>query len=268
MKRIFVGVGAIALSAMCTLSHAETPLPNHAALLLSMLESAAASPATSAGSPTAYTPGWGSVFAGLAGATRTQSRSAIDGSAVAGLGFGDANKTVGAEIAGSLISLNPADGGFAKDGNVNAKIGRNISGDLAVAVGGDNLLAWGNAKNTRKSYYVVGTKIFFLDGDSLTNQMPLVVSVGYGNGRFQSKPSKNTNVASKTIGLFANAGLQLIPRFGVVGDWTGQMLNAGVSFVPVETWPVTVSMTATDLTNRTGNHVPIVVAVGASFNFA
>jgi hypothetical protein len=264
----------VALVAMATSSYAENSNINAAAqaeqvLSLFSANSMKAAPGVTAGSPSAYGSGWGSVYGGFSLADRTQTSSSMDGSMVVGMGFGDPHETVGLDVSVGIISTDTGDGGFGDDGNYDLKLSRFISDNMAVAIGADNVMPWGNADDNKQSYYGVVSNQYHVMGGEGKEGLPLTVSLGWGTGAYQSD-SDDTNTdddVADTIGLFSSVALQVNERTSLITDWTGQMFNAGVSFVPVKSLPIVASLTATDLTNRTGNHVPVVASVGYSYTF-
>jgi hypothetical protein len=226
-----------------------------------------AGPASSAGSPVGYGSGWGVIYGGASVSDRTQSSASMDGSAAIGMGLGDPHKYVGMDVAVSVISLDYTDGGFGDTGDYSFKMSRFIGDTAAVAIGVDNAFPWGDdATDSDQSWYGVISNQFSLAVTPTSKTLPLTLSLGYGTGTYQSDASSDDGVAN-TIGIFGSAGLQLTSQFSVIGDWTGEMINAGISVVPVKKWPLVTSLTVTDLSNRTGNKTPVVFSVGYAYSF-
>ena len=141
-------------------------------------------PGITIGAPAAYGANWGQAFIGAGGATRTPGRNKTDGSLVAGVGLGNADKYVGVELDASIISVDTADGGFGDDGNFAVKVHRNLPWNAAVAVGTMNTGRWGHAKNVPETYYASYTQVVFANPNSMVNRMPVFATIGYGNGTF------------------------------------------------------------------------------------
>jgi hypothetical protein len=230
--------------------------------LFTPIESAQATgPGVSAGSPSAYGSGWGTVFIGGSLVSETQDSAEMDGSGVIGMGFGDADKFVTVDVAVGIISVDTRDGGFAEDGNFNFAISRNVTDTLALAVGVDNAYPWGSADEEAQSYFGVLSDQYTLSTGAESQAMPLTISLGYGTGTYQGDAQEDDGIAN-TVGIFGSVALQLKDNFSVIGDWSGDRLNAGVSFVPFKKIRLVTSLIATDVTNRTGNKVPVTFSVG------
>lgn len=204
----------------------------------------ATSPGIAFGSPVGFGAGWGVIGFGIAGQTTTNAQDDVDGSATVSFGLGDPTKWVGLQTDVNLISLQNDFGG---DGTVNFKLHTILPGRSAVSVGVERAVKWGDAeKDPDENVYAVMTKIFSLNPSNPTNTVPLAINIGVGDGRFESNDNDG-------VGLFG--GITLIPhqQISIITDWSGQALNAALSFVPFRRVPVSLTLGALNVTERDVN---------------
>jgi hypothetical protein len=209
------------------------------------------SPGVSLGSQAGFGMNWGQAYIG-AGGLSSQPNSINDefaGSAALGMGFGNSRETIGFEIDIGIGSINPSDGGIGEDGFVGAKVHRMISSNTSISLGIENFANWGNAKGGDSNVYGAASSIFFLQPDDLSNPMPIVVSAGLGTGRFRTLETQGgvTLSTGNQINPFGAIGFIFHPQMSVIADYTSNIFNAGMSFVPVRSWPVTLTLYAYDL---------------------
>ena len=216
-------------------------------------------PGLSFGAPSAFGAGWGDAFVGASGATAGKARNKIDGSISAGFGLGDAQKLVGLEFAYNMGSIR----NFGENGTFDLKAhriayakGTNL---VAVAAGWKTFAQYGNEAIRPSSAYGVVTTYSLLQPNNPVNKMPISLSVGAGGGDFRQ--------GTDSTGVFAGVGVQVHPQVGVGLGWSGIGLNAGVSFVPVPTIPLTINAQGADLTDNTQGGTVFVLSVGYGFNF-
>ncbi|MGQ9865534.1 MAG: hypothetical protein ACUVSQ_04510 [Pseudanabaenaceae cyanobacterium] len=95
--------------------------------------------------------------------------------------------------------------------------------------------------------------------------MLLGLTLGAGGGRFRSFADQRNGVDS--VGIFAAAGLQVLPNLSVILDWTGQNLNAGFSYVPFRNVPFYVNATAVDVAGSTDFGTRYSISFGLGYNF-
>jgi hypothetical protein len=219
------------------------------------------SPSPNAGIPSGFGAAWGDVFIGatLSGADRERPEG--DGSLSMGFGLGDAQQTVGVELAYNVLSIR----NFASNGSFDAKVHRQIYRSpttlVAAAVGLNRFAAYGsNAAPTASSLYGVVSVAQLLQPNDPVNRLPIIATVGLGGGSF-SNPNSDA-------GLIAGVGLQVHPQISVNTAWSGVGLNVGASFVPVSTIPLTVNMLYGDVFNNTVAGSVAVINVAYGFNFA
>lgn len=225
-------------------------------------------PAATLSTPTGYGASFGQLFAGLSLINRGRGNNQADGSATIGIGLGNPRRAVGFDVAVNVISLSDSNGqdSFAGSGNVGFKLHRMLPGEIGVAVGWENALAWGDAKNADSSVYGAVSRAFFLQPNNLRNPMPLILSMGVGGGRFRSEEAIRRG--DNTLGFFASAGLQLSPQFSLLANWTGQDLNVGASFIPFPEIPFSLTLSAADLTGSAGDGARFALGLGYGTRFS
>ena len=211
-----------------------------------------ATPGISIGSPVAFGASWGTLGFGVGGATLPSgSDRDLDGSAGVVVGFGDANRAVGLEVVGNVISISDD---FGHDGSFAAKLHTGLPGGAAFAVGIENIGRWGRAKTTRSSVYAAASKIFALNG------LTVALNGGIGDNRFNDPDEDGVNP-------FGSIAVFPIRQLSVIGDWTGNSLNAGVSVAPIDALPLTVTLGVANVTERNGGDAEFTGGLGYTYTF-
>ncbi|MUL38756.1 S-layer homology domain-containing protein [Gloeocapsopsis dulcis] len=178
------------------------------------------------GSPTAFGADWGDAFLGASFQARARNTNRSDGGVSFGFGLGDAQRTVGLEVAVSVVDLI---GNTFEDGGVSFKLHRVLPNNFGVAVGVENATTWGSTDGGSSVYGVV-SKIIPLRDDPTEPLSRLTLSLGLGGGRFRSE--SDVQAGNETVNVFGSIGLQALERVSLIADWTGQDLNLGASIVP------------------------------------
>ena len=229
---------------------------------------AAASPGSSSGSPTAFGADFGSFFMGASFQERTRFTDTSDGSISAGFGLGNARKSVGLEVAVSVLDLSTRGGDNAAfdRGSFSFKLHRVLPNNFAVAIGYENGIVWGFT-DAGSSVYGVASKIFALQDSASKPFSSLTVSAGIGSGRFRSEDDFNDD--ENTVNVFGSVGLRVVEQVSAIADWTGQDLTLGASFVPFRNIPIVVTPAVSDITGSAGDGARFILGVGysRSFNF-
>jgi hypothetical protein len=220
-----------------------------AASAVTYIDRPAIAPGASLGTPMAFGAKWGQGFIGVSGTDGTGNVRKTDGSMAVGFGLGDPAETVGLEVTTAIISLKTR---FGDSGTVNAKLHRWLPWNSAIAIGVENAATWGTAKkapNVKANGYLALSKVFALQPDNPYHPYYLIVSGGFGNGRFQSNvfDAYTPNVNYNKIGGFASVGFHFHPQASLVASWTGKDLNAGLSIVPLHDYPIVLNLGAVDL---------------------
>lgn len=227
------------------------------------------SPGANFGVTTGYGLAAGQAFVGLSalydddGRGRINGTRRVDGSASAGIGFGDPVKGIALEMTMSVMSTNPGDSGFGDSGDVGLKVHKIFPHlhNLGVAVGWSNAGKWGSAQTAKDTVYAVASMDLPVQ---LVSDYPLQATLGMGNGTFRSARSlaENTN----KVNTFGSLGTQLSQRTAVSASWSGNALNVGVGLLPFDA-PVSVMLGITDVTKRTAEGKGYNLNIGYSFNY-
>ncbi|MEA5549424.1 hypothetical protein VB713_00255 [Anabaena cylindrica UHCC 0172] len=217
-------------------------------------------PGLSFGAPSAFGAGWGDLFVGASGATAGKSRDGNpDASMSAGFGLGDAYKLIGLEFTFNNGSIK----NFGYNGTFDLKAHRVVyakgNNQVAVAAGWNTFAQYGNEGIRPSSAYGVVTTYSLLQPDNPVNPMAISFSLGAGGGDFRQ--------GNESTGIFTGFGVQIHPQVGIGLGWSGVGLNAGISFIPVPTIPLTITAQGADLTDNSFGGRILVLTVGYGFNF-
>lgn len=217
------------------------------------------SPTLSFGIPSAFGATWGDAFVVLSGATAGKARDGqIDGSITAGFGLGSSD-TIGLEVSYNLGSIK----NFGANGTFDLKAHRIIYADetnqVAIAAGWETFAQYGNEGVAPSGIYGAITSYSLLQPNDTYNKMPISFTVGVGGGGFRQ--------GNSSTGIFGGVGLQVHPQIGIGASWSGVGINAGVSYVPDTTIPLTIGVTGADLTNNSRGGTVLVLNVSYGFNF-
>ncbi len=192
----------------------------------------------------AFGANWGDLFVGGSAATRGRQRDRIDGYLGLGFGLGDASNFVGSTVSFNMQSVR----NFGATNGIDVDFHRIVYSDsqtqVAMAVGVTNLikLYYRNLPDRlAEGYWGAITSYTFLRPDDPVNTLPLALTVGGASGQFQQTD----------VGIFGGVGIQLAPQLGVGAAWSGVSLDLGMSYVPIPTFPLTLTMEGIDLTNNT-----------------
>lgn len=166
-----------------------------------------------------------------------------DGSLALGMGMGDADRTLGAQLTAHVTSL---EDDFGDSGYFSLRLSRLISDTATPVYLGaevEGLAKWGDAKPNPTSGKVMVTwfPTFETSGGAI---YPLMFTVGYGshlrNGLTDPAP-------------FFGAGIGLTRNFGASVSWTGDTVDIGTSLVFEELKGFNVSAEINDATDRLGS---------------
>jgi hypothetical protein len=216
--------------------------------IVALLTAPKAAPGIGIGVPTGFGAGSGQVYAAIGGTTTEDAGgdSDLDGSASIGMGFGDANEFLALEIQANIISLtdNAPDSDFGEEGSFSAKISRNVGRTSAISVGAENISTWGDSLDgTDPSAYIAFTTVKALS-DNPSNPLTFSFTIGAGTERFQEV---DNNVTDSGPGVFAAAALAVHRQVGLIADYNGNYASAGISLVPLRSYPLTVTLSAVNV---------------------
>lgn len=208
-------------------------------------------PSTSTGSPIAFGANLHDFYIGAGFQTPVRYHSDSDGGAAIGFGLGDSKDAIGVDVSLSILAqFASGDGNWA---GVNVKVHRLLENNWAVAVGMQGAVINGKKPDDpNPNFYGVVSKV--MDVKAATHGWLEAVTVSGGVGDQSFRLEKDIRDHNNTIGFFGSAALRYNNRLAVIGDWM-QDLSAGVSFVPVESWPLVITVAEADLTGASGVHL-------------
>jgi hypothetical protein len=209
----------------------------------------------------AFGANWGDLFIGGSLATAGNERSRIDSYAAFGFGLGDASNLVGSTVSFNMQSLR----NFGATNVINVDLHRIVFSDaqtqVAMAVGVTNLIriySGAGSDRLEEGYWGAITSYTFLRPDDPVNTLPLALTVGGASGQFDQTD----------VGIFGGVGIQLAPQLGVGAAWSGVSLDLGMSYVPIPTFPLTLTMEGIDLTNNTPGGPRFLLGINVGYNFS
>ncbi|MGF1591148.1 MAG: hypothetical protein ACFCU7_18245 [Pleurocapsa sp.] len=183
-----------------------------------------------------------------------------DATMVFGLGLGDAQKLVGAELSYTLASFgNNRDFG---SGGFNLKLHRRIAEGWGVSAGWNSFLSTGDNNDLEDSLYLSTTKIFKMREDINSPFSRVGATIGIGNGQFRSVD----NIANDNgnVNVFGSLAFRVARPVSFVTEWTGQDLAMGLSVSPLRTVPLSIHLGARDIVGA-GDGARFIFGLGAGF---
>ncbi len=226
------------------------------------------SPGVSASSPLAFGPNWRDVFAGIGYQSETRYGGDDDASASFGLGLGDNQRAIGLEVV--ITSLSTVRTGLFERTLVGFKAHRQLPNNAAIAVGVEGVKLNGDNFETDESVYAVISKVASLrnGGDLETPFSVVTLNAGLGNGRFCAEDVARPNgLADCGVNFFGSVGLRANQYIGLIGDWTGQDLNAGVSLALFKQFPLVITAAMADITGSAGDKARFTLGAGVGLRF-
>jgi len=223
-----------------------------------------ASPGSSSVTPTAYGAEWGDVFVGAGYQARTRYSDLDDGAVVAGLGFGNSQRTIGIELA--LTSFTTVRDGFFTGSSLSFKLHRALTRNLTLAAG------WEDAIHSAAPATDGGSSIYGVLSSYIptreTEGAPfssITLSGGVGGDRFQSE--KDFDAGKHGVGVFGSVGVQVLSPISLLAEWTGQDLTLGASIVPFTRIPLFITPAYADVTGSAGDGARFILGVSLEWNF-
>jgi hypothetical protein len=220
--------------------------------------------------PTAYVAEWGNYFVSSSAYTYSQSdRSSVlttDGSLNLGLGLGHSRRSLAVEIDFNQESLANRNNG----GSLDVRLGRELisTNNFALQLGAGwlGVASYGLWPKPGGSPYGVITAAWPLRPKNGDFRQTMQVNLGGGGGRFQRIDA--VNLISN--GAIASIGVELTPSLGISTGWAGKGLNASVSYVPLRSIPLYLTLSAANISavSGSGRAVAFGFSWGGSFRTA
>ena len=218
------------------------------------------SPSLNFGTPSGFGAYWGSAFVSAIGTTPGTKRDGnIDGSVSVGFGLGSSD-TIGAELSYNQGSIK----NFGRNGTFDAKIHRIVyaegTNQVSVSVGWNTFAQHVTESVANSVVYGAISSYSQLQAGDKYNTMPISFTVGVGGGSFSKDRA--------SVAVFGGFGVQVHPQFSVGAAWSGQGINAGVSYVPYPAIPLTFVLTGGDLTESSFGGRLLFLSASYGFSFA
>jgi hypothetical protein len=231
-------------------------------------------PGTSISNPLAWGPAMGDAFIGATYQADTRrikdgttnlftGTGHDDGTVNFGFGLGDANEGLGL---GTSVSLPSYRDGFTNSASVSFQVFSNLNPRTAIAVGIENAFVSGVDPNTNYlSLYGVVSHLYSQPWESVEWVKAIVVTGGIGNGRFRmiDDIARDRN----KVNAFTSVAIVVHERVSLMGEYTGQDINAGFSFVPLKKLPIQFTVAGADLTSTATVGPRMIYGGGLGFRF-
>ena len=176
-----------------------------------------------------------------------------------GLGFGNAQKLVGAELSYNIASFGQNGRDFGS-GGFNLKLHRRIAEGWGVSAGWNSFLSIGDDNDLDDSLYLSTTKIFRTRENIDSAFSRIGATVGVGNGQFRTED--DIFEGNEGFNVFGSLAFRVARPVSLITEWTGQDLAMGLSVSPFRNVPVTVNLSARDLAGA-GDGARFVFGIGS-----
>jgi hypothetical protein len=224
------------------------------------------SPAVVISNPMGFGADRNTVFLGATFQEDVRGSEEADGAAVIGVGLGDAQRVVGAELSYTFASFgNNRDFGT---GGFNIKLHRQIGRDTSVAVGWDGFIITGDSRfdvDFEDSVYGVATHIVRLRPSLDSAFSRVALTAGLGTGRFQTIDDLRSG--ADDINPFGSVAVRVAQPISFITEWTGQDLALGFSIVPIRDFNWVITPAVRDIAGDDIDEARFVLGTGFSFQF-
>jgi hypothetical protein len=211
--------------------------------------------------PTAYGKSLGQLSVGIGFQHRTRLSDKADGAMGFNVGLGDPDKAVGLDVGLTFTDLSK----FGNRGVVSFKVHRRLPDQLAIAVGVNDAVDWGQSDVDGPSPYGVISKTFMLKKDTRQPLSRVYVTAGVGTGRYRTEDDIIAD--RQDPNPFGSVALRLLDPITIITEWSGQDLSVGFSLRPIPRVPLIITPAATDITGSAGTGVRFILGVGYTFDF-
>ncbi|MGL5793778.1 MAG: hypothetical protein ACRC06_05105 [Waterburya sp.] len=175
-----------------------------------------------------------------------------------GVGLGNAQKAVGAELSYNLASFGQTGRDFGS-GGFNLKLHRKIADGWGAAIGWNSFLSIGDDNDLDDSVYFATSKIFKTRENINSAFSRVGVTVGLGNGQFRNEDDITNQ--EDNFNVFGSLAFRVARPVSFVTEWTGQDLGMGLSVSPFRTLPMTFNLGVRDLAGA-GDDARVIFGVG------
>lgn len=220
------------------------------------------SPAITIMNPSGYGADNFTGFLNFSYQTRTRYSEKDDGTMGIGIGFGDAQESVGLQLSYTMASF-----GSNRDfgtGGFNAKLHRQFGDGWSVALGWEGFLNIGDENDFEHSIYGAVTHIIRTQDDLDDPFSRIALTAGVGNGRFRTEEAIDDG--DETVGVFGSMAVRIARPLSAIVEWTGQDLAVGLSITPIRGLPWVITPALRDITGA-GDGSRFVIGTGISFRF-
>lgn len=201
--------------------------------------------ASSIFAPTGFGADFGTTSLTALGVNAWPGGNQVDGAAAVGLGLGNGDRYVGLSVTGVVDSLGYRQN-LGKNGDMGVKLFRWLTPTTSIAAGVNNLKGWGQLSGYSKTYYGAITQQFSLFNIN-DYAAPFSISAGAGTGSFVSPLEFNSVKSDSTTRPFAALSFSPIPLLNVIADYTAYVWSAGISGMPIGSFPLILTAYTTNL---------------------
>lgn len=219
-------------------------------------------PSLGGGLPTGFVGRWGDYFlSGSAGTPGNLRAGSPDASFNLGFGLGDPERLLGAEVYWGIGSFK----NFNANGGVGGAVGRVLVNrpELQVSVAGGLIDAYtyGTEANPQPpNGYGAVTVALPLRPRDPTFPQRVQFTVGGGGSSFAAIDPNTFGLTES--GVYAAAGLEVMPNLGLSMGWSGRSANVTLSLIPLRSLPIFVNLLAADVFSDTPFGTVGVLTVG------
>ena len=147
------------------------------------------------------------------------------------------------------------------------KLAKELNPNWSVALGGDNVIHFDGLTDLGRNFYLISSHFYSINDSSNSPKIFLNFGIGsdffgykgngnlgqincFGNNTLTGEGSANCN-----IGVISSASIIFNENFGLVTEWFGYGFGLGISTKPLRTFPMTLSLYATDFLGDTPGYI-------------
>jgi len=226
-------------------------------------------PGVSTASPLAFGPNFGDVFFGGGYQGKTRNGGGDDGSLSGGFGLGNAQTAIGLEVV--LVSASTVRSGLFERTMMALKAHKALPGNAGIAFGIEGIELNGES-GADPNWYAVASRVVALrdGGNDATPFSQATLNIGVGNGRFCATEEVATDIFTTkdcSANVFASVGLRANKYIGLIGDYTGQDINLGLSLAPFPKFPIVFTPALVDVAGMANKEMRFTLGAGIGMRF-